>query len=867
MNKNIARVLSVVMAILMIAGTCVALASCKDPSQGNNPANTQKTYTYKSGTTALGSNWNPHTWEISADNSMLSYISSPFVDMSIKDSVKGIYQWVYEMATSITDVTKDNKGDLTKYNVTLPKDADGNVIPADQVESGYVYEIKLNPNAAWENGDKITADDYIYSMQMLLHPKFRNYRANLYYSGESAVAGGAKYFNSEAPIYELAVDLETEETKDGEPLYIKLDAAWALNSDYSLKWMYDNGYIYDDFEVELDEEGQPKKDADGNPVYVLDENGEKIQTAFGATYYEELAEEKNAFGYVPLTEENMVKAETIIDMFLSAFGIDGATETVYRWTHYYYISGVGEKAEYDVVGCYKVDEYTIIYVCQSQIALDYFLTSCTSTWLVYKPLYEAGIDKSGELWTTNYCTSLDTTISYGTYKMTALQDAKQVIYEQNENWYGFEKNEDGTAKRDEEGNLISYTNFLVDDKTLRQYTTTKIVIDVMTEDAMKNAFMKGELSEWAPSADELSQYAMSDKLIKVDETYTMSFFFNTGLETLKKLDASEKNINSVVLSNTNFRKAMSLAIDRAEFVTATAGYKPAFSLMNSLYHYNVYEDPTSSYRQTEEAMQAIVNLYGVEYGEGKTYTTLKEAHDAITGYNLTEAKNLMAQAFAELKEAEIYTGGNIKIQIGWAKGALTSDDQKQVALLNKYVNAALEGSGFGTITFEAVGNINDRYGDVPKGDYAIGYGAWGGAAFYPFRNMQVYCDTDQYDVNETGCWDPSTETLTIEINGEEVTMTWKEWSGALVGTGAYANADFATKLKVTAIMEEEYLKFYYRIPLCGTTIASLLTFQMEYYTMNYNIMYGFGGLRLMTFNYDDAEWAEVVKAEGGTLKY
>ena len=31
----------------------------------------------------------------------------------------GVYQWVYEMAESITDVTKDNRGDLTRFQVTL----------------------------------------------------------------------------------------------------------------------------------------------------------------------------------------------------------------------------------------------------------------------------------------------------------------------------------------------------------------------------------------------------------------------------------------------------------------------------------------------------------------------------------------------------------------------------------------------------------------------------------------------------------------------------------------------------------------------------------------------------------------------------
>ena len=337
----------------------------------------------------------------------------------------------------------------------------------------------------------------------------------------------------------------------------------------------------------------------------------------------------------------------------------------------------------------------------------------------------------------------------------------------------------------------------------------------------------------------------------------------TGVDAQYEPDNWAKAVNS-----TNFRKAMSLAIDRAEYVTATQGYKPAYSLMNNLYHYDIFNDPTSSYRGSDESMQAICNLYGVKYGEGTPYATLKDAYQSITGYNLTEAKELFATACKELVEAGLYKEGEpIVIRIGWAKGALQSADNKQCEILTKQLNAALEGSGFGTLTLEAVGNINNRYADVANGEYAIGYGAWGGAALYPFRNFQVYCDTDQYDVNEIGCWDPATEMLTLNVNGEDVTMSWKDWSGALIGTGRFTDADFATKLYITAQMEELYLQKYYRIPLAGMTNVSLLSYQVDYYTEDYNLMYGFGGLRLMTFNYSDAEWAEYVAEEGGTLSY
>ena len=787
-------------------------------------------YTYKTWSTALGTNWNPHKWETNADSAILGYLSSPFVSMEALDTEEGIYQWVYSMATSITDVTAGNQADLTKYNVTLPEGK-----TAEEVTEGYVFEIKLNDKACWENGVKITADDYIYSMQQLLSSKMRNYRANLYISGESAVAGGLGYYNSEAPLYEAVVPAYgADETPDysldlsDKDVYINL-----TTTDMTF-----SGYSFSEF------------------VTVYGFISQEDYDAVNAT--------ANGYGYVKVTEENYDAIVALMDTYCSAFDLtiyneDGTVNDEFYREFLFYISGVGEKVEYDAVGCYKVDDYTIRYVCQTAIDYNYFLTSCTDTWLVYEELYEAGKSEKGGLTITDYGTSKATSMSYGVYKMQSFEDAKQVVYVQNENWWGWQTTENGYR--------YSITDFVVDGKVHQQYQTTKIVIDVMTQDVAKTKFLAGELTDYSPTADELSGYALSPRLYKVDETYTMSFFFHTDVDSLTKLDDGA-NENSVVLSNENFRKAMSLAINRADFVGVTQGWTPAFSLMNHLYHYDIYNDPTSSYRNSDEAMQAIVNLYGVEYGEDKIYKTLEEAHDSITGYNLTEAKALMAQACDELVAAELYTEGeDITIQIGWAKGALTADDNAQVAKINEYVNAALAGSGFGTITFEAIGNINDRYGDTASGLYAIGYGAWGGAAFYPFRNFQVYMDPAQYDINEAGCYDPTTEELTLTVKGEEVTMTWQEWSNSMIGTGAYANEDNKVKLAITAQLEEAFLKTYYRIPLAVTTVCSLLSYQVDEYTQNYNIMYGFGGFRLMSWNYNDAEWAAYVAEQDGELNY
>ena len=98
-------------------------------------------------------------------------------------------------------------------------------------------------------------------------------------------------------------------------------------------------------------------------------------------------------------------------------------------------------------------------------------------------------------------------------------------------------------------------------------------------------------------------------------------------------------------------------------------------------------------------------------------------------------------------------------------------------------------------------------------------------------------------------------------------MTWQEWSGALIGVGKYANEDNKTKLSITAQMEEAWLKLYYRIPLASSTACFMLAYKVAYYTEDYNIMYDFGGSRLMKYLYTDAEWDAYVEGEGGTLSY
>ena len=812
------KLLAMLLALVMI----VALVACKtdkpdDPANPTKaPDNTEAaqpteepvpaSYTYHLAMGASPINWNPHAWEMSNESTMMSFIEMPLVDITIaEDGVN--FEWVFEGAVGLEDVTA-TYADREKW---LTPDENGN-LPTEML----IYKIELNPDAKWANGTPITAEDYIYSMQQMLDPAMKNYRANSYFDGDTAIKNAKNYYNNDKvgqPIYGDAVGV------DADAYYLNFNTLSVFfGSSNTAKDYYDAGYA------------PYFCDADGNDLF--------------AKYFDEEDPDK----YYEVNDE------VIADLVTIGANFD-TPDPEYDWKEFcFVVTGTFEETPWEDVGLVAEGDYTLYYINENPVSEFYMKSMMTGNWIVYKDLYEAGKMQKEDLVATDYGTSADTYMSAGPYKLESFEADKQFVLVRNENWYGW-----------------------TDGKHVDQYMATKVIYDIIPEHATElMAFNKGDLDEVTLTADDLVNYKMSEYLLKTDQTYTGRYIFATDLETLKKLEEEANDgKNKQVLSYDDFRKAISLSINRAQFCTdCTSGFKPAYFLLNSLYYYDIEHNTESQYRNTDAGREAVLRLYGVEYGPGTEFADATEAYASVTGYDVEAARALFQQVYEQAIADGLYTDGQaVHIRCEASASALAAEDTRQQEYLQDYVNEATKGTGFeGKIEFEFLGNIEKRYEDVALGRIEMIRGAWGGAAFYPFSVIRVYCEPDYMGgmtkIHESCGWDPTKETITIPINGTDTTDTIQNWAKKINAGGEYYDDSYAElKLQILSYIESAVLGAYQCIPYGTYTDCSLFSKKIQYATTDYNIMYGYGGIRLMKFLFNDDEWAEYVASQNGTLDY
>ena len=812
-----------------------------DPNTGLEIVTFEGDFTWKDSVSTLSTNWNPHTYQTADESYPIDFITSGLYTFIFNDALNPVegkdpyagYKIIPEMAAAMpVDVTEDIKKSHPQFN-----------IPAD-AKSGYAYTIKLNDKATWADGTKINADTYIYSMQQLLDVKYLNYRATDYYSGNFSIAGAENYANSGRVINKA-------NSTDGDAMTYAMDA---------LKKGADGVYVTPNGEVcyfGLDDTGYGWMGGDPLSAYA---------GYFPEGVYDALRALADEEGYVPVTDESI---ELLYQFTGSAVWGNEPREQLG-----YYVSYVKEYAEvtWDTVGLLKTGEYEITLVLGKSLAGFNLLYNLSGNWLVYEPYYsKSWTQNEGGAWLSNYNTSVETTMSYGPYKMVEYQADKSMKFVKNENWYG---HSDSVHVYQDPEDGLNY----------RMYQTTAIDCQVVQEaETRKLMFLKGQLMGYGLQAADFESYRDSDYCFATPGTSTFFLILNGHKSAIAEREAAEDfdttKYDLQTMSLSSFKKAMSLSYDRDLFASTVSPARSAgFGLIGTTYVYD--PDTGAKYRDTDQAKKALCDFYAVDVSK---YPSLDDAVNSITGFDVEGARKFFKQAYDEaIKEGYITDTNNDgksdqTIRMEYAMSSDSDFMTTTIKYLNDKVAEVTVGTPFeGKIEFVKSALYGNAWSDKLKQGLAdTCLAGWSGSALDPFGLTDLYVNpSNQYDAVY---FDATAVDMTLKIDGKDLTMNLRQWSDALnglaveVGGKSYnfgdGQASVDTRLEILAALEGAILAQGNYLPVLEDGSMSLLSKQVFYVVEAYNPVMGRGGLAYTKYNFNDAEWAEYVKAEGGELKY
>ena len=811
------------LAILMTAIMVLSLVACGGEEEPV-PEGTGR-YTYNTYTTISPSNWSELSYQDNNDTQIMSYIGSSFFSYDFKyddkgEIIPGEFVMKYDAATKLEDVSAQYVG--TEWGVP-------------EGGKGFAYKITLREDLKWDDGTPIKAEDFVWTMQQQLDPKFQHYRADSFYVGATVIVNAQNYakqgqsgwFAADAPYTTYTEDLDSKIIFTLAPSSEELPAQASVRAALGFPASYDAAatakYLIDN--------------------YVKD-SAFTVETA-AAMEGKTMAEIK---------ADETLKAAW--DALIGWWQTDPDEELDFFVTEYTY-----PEMTFDKVGIFVGDtEYEIVLVLAKSLSLlkdDGSLSykaayNMASLPVVHKAKYEASKTEPAEgatLWTSNYNTSVETTASWGPYKLESFQSGKQYVLVKNENWYGY--------GMEENKNL---------------YQTTRIVCDTVKDwNAAWLKFQKGEIDTIGIDVTIADDYKNSDRAYFTPDDFVASMQLQSNVEQLKARES--EGINKSMLAYADFRKALSLAVDRADFANKTTTSSLAgFGLFNSMHYYDV--ENGGVYRDSDDAKKVLCEIYSVDYTK---YENLDAAVDAITGYNLEVARELVTKAYNEALEA-----GDIKendtVFLTFGTGAINETVQRRIDYIANAWKELVVGTPLeGRLDVETKDFAEAWADDFRAGAYDVCMGGWTGAAWDPGYFLLAYLSPDYM---YSTAWDTSSVQMTFTMKGVAEdggditeTMSLIEWYDCLNGA-AGAKYDWSEtalpnskRLQLIAALEKEVLKVYYTVPLYNNFSASLISYKVDYITYEYNTFMGYGGMKYMTYNYDDAAWAAEVQKQNGELNY
>ena len=763
----------------------------------------EENYTRHVAQAVFPTNWSPHLNQTVTDSALLGYLENGLYTFDYNEEEDG-YRIVPSAAADFPqDVSAEYAGDTWKI-------AEG--------ETARAWRIPLRDNLAWQDGEKITAADFVYSAEKLLNPAAQNHRANSLYTGNLVICNAEAYLKQGLT---TSVSLSAVMQAEGITLAELLAKYGAL--DGQISWGNSFGDTYDFTTGAWTGEAGSDVVSSTKTLKELYE----FYTAGEGRKYATWASDEQMAEWAP------------DELFMPYMQFADAMD-------------------FDQVGIRAVDDTTLDLILAKPLSGFYLYYSLSDSWLVNAPLYESCESTANGVYNNTYMTSLATTISWGPYMLTEYQSDKTYLLVKNPHWFGWDLPEN-------EG----------------WYQTTAIRCACITEPATQvEMFLNGKLDEVSLDKDYIADYATSEYTYYDEGDSVFAMVFNPDLAALTTAQtAAGEHINKTILTVKDFRIAMSLAMNRQEFcLAAIPTNEPAFAL----YGGQIVADPDQGlfYRTTEEAKQVVVDFWGLtdEIGEGKLYADKDEAIDSLSGYNLEMARAYFDSAYDQAIAAGLLTDQDtVEIMIGTPNETSAFYNSGYDFIVNNYTEAVKGTKLEGKLTFKRDATLGNGFSEALRTnrvDMLFGVG-WTGSTFDPFSLLEAYLTPDyQYDPS----WDPAATDLTLTLDGRQYTTDVFSWYRAVNNEIISAkspegdaelnvSADAAQRITVLAALENVILQNYDFIPLMGDASAHLKSMKIEYHTEDEIFPLSRGGLKYLTYNYDDQEWDAFVSSQGGTLNY
>ena len=847
----IKRVLSLSLALLMVLGLFAACGdnnnvetTTTEPTGDNDPGvvmYTPKKAEYNTTTSVMPSNWNEFTYADNNDTQIMNYIVSSFFEYDYKFEddkkfnedgsinkeglVPGAYTTNYSAATKLEDITSS-------------VDAKWGYTDEQKAEGGYAWKITLRDDLKWDDGTPITAADFEYSMQQLLDPAFMNFRANTYYDTLMIKNSKVYFFQNTEGTYETIGSqgyASVQEAIDaGETLYANAWNMWGAA-----------GYL----------------DAEGNecPEWVAMDDETVYSSADGSD---------SVSGKMLFTDYGAYLEP--------GTGYDAGI----------YVENTVRDVKWEDVGIYAVEGENAIVLCLDKpysflkedgslsVWAPYYFSSLP---LVHKAKYEASKIAPADgatLWTSNYNSSLETSASWGPYKLAEFEAGSHYKLVKNENWYGW--------------NLEAYKN---------QYNITAINCRKVEEFSTKwMGFLNGSYDDASLQTENVADY-LDSKYVYFTSTSTGTFGMQlySNLATLK-----ESENNNGILAIQEFRHAFNLALNRSDIVEKIwpGSAVPCFGLLNVAYYYDIENSPEledgGQYRNATIAKEGILRAYGFTQGADGNWSsgdltglTTDDAYEALTGYNPVYAKQQMQKAIDILLANPEEYGYDASKNITLVYGSSSDTDKQRFRA--SYLQDVLDDLTKGTQLEDKIDVVFDASAGAQwaeafrSGATQIGFGyGFSGNAFNPFDIIGAFVNPDD-DLNYHMYWDTSAIDMTLtmpagdyEGAGEEITMTVQNWYYCLNGLAETEKqvktynwgegfAPVEARLMILSALEELTIKESRSVMLIADGGGSFLGAKFSYFSEDEHTFMGFGGMRYMEVNYTDAEWTDFVAQNNNDL--